>query len=330
MKLSFSTKGWHNNSFDEFCDIAVDLGFGGIELHNVNNRLFTDKDGAFHDYAAAATARRLYEKKLQIPCIDVLCDIGYAAKADAAFEEFSKCINIASNLNISFIRVKAEKAVDPETATKSVIAFIEKALPIATDKNITILIETSGLFCKTSDLRNVLDQFACDNLAALWNMSAAFFEGGENAEEIIKNLGAYIKHVHINDAEKTADGVEFCLIGEGELPIGEMMLALRSVNYDGFVSLVWDPSWCAELDDMEIIFSQYVGYMKQYGDTSKNERTFYYNKSHTGKFVWKKDLLIDLTFSEVLTLWLSVFPTSTHLNIQRLITHAHIQNFVTT
>ena len=72
MKLSFSTKGWHNNSFDEFCDIATDLGFSGIELHNVNNRLFTDKDGAFHDYAAAKTARRLYEKKLQIPCIDVL------------------------------------------------------------------------------------------------------------------------------------------------------------------------------------------------------------------------------------------------------------------
>lgn len=92
MKLSFSTKGWHNSSFDEFCDIAVDLGFGGIELHNVNNRLFTDKDGAFHDYTAAATARRLYEKKLQIPCIDVLCDIAAANKADAAIEEFSKSL----------------------------------------------------------------------------------------------------------------------------------------------------------------------------------------------------------------------------------------------
>ncbi len=308
MKLSFSTKGWHNSSFDEFCDIAVDLGFGGIELHNVNNRLFTDKDGAFHDYTAAATARRLYEKKLQIPCIDVLCDIGATAKADAAIEEFSKCVNIASNLNIPAIRVKAEKAVDADAANATVISFIEKALPVATAKNIIILIETSGLFCKTADLRNILDQFACDNLAALWNISAAYFEGGESAEEIIKNLGAYIKHVHINDAEKTADGVEFCLIGEGELPIGDMMLALRSVNYDGFVSLVWDPAWCAELDDMEIIFSQYVGYMKQYGDTSKNERTFYYNKSHTGKFVWKKDLLIDLTFSEVLDTMVECFP----------------------
>ena len=32
MKLSFSTKGWHRSSFDEFCGMANDLGFEGIEL----------------------------------------------------------------------------------------------------------------------------------------------------------------------------------------------------------------------------------------------------------------------------------------------------------
>ena len=34
MKLSFSTKGWHNRTFDDFCEIAKDLRFSGIELHN--------------------------------------------------------------------------------------------------------------------------------------------------------------------------------------------------------------------------------------------------------------------------------------------------------
>ena len=55
MKLSFSTKGWHNKSFEEFCNIARELKFGGIELHNINGELFKNKDGAFHGYAAAAT-----------------------------------------------------------------------------------------------------------------------------------------------------------------------------------------------------------------------------------------------------------------------------------
>ena len=47
MKLSFSTKGWHGLSFAEFCDAAQELGFEGIELHNVHNPLFTDKTAPF-------------------------------------------------------------------------------------------------------------------------------------------------------------------------------------------------------------------------------------------------------------------------------------------
>ena len=86
MKLSFSTKGWHDNSFPEFCDIAKELKFDGIELHNVYNRLFTDKNGAFHDYTAAATRRHLFEMGLSIPCIDTIADPANA-------KEIEKCHN---------------------------------------------------------------------------------------------------------------------------------------------------------------------------------------------------------------------------------------------
>ena len=41
MKLSFSTKGWHNRSFEDFCEIAKNFGFEGIELHNIHNPLFS-------------------------------------------------------------------------------------------------------------------------------------------------------------------------------------------------------------------------------------------------------------------------------------------------
>ena len=185
---------------------------------------------------------------------------------------------------------------------------MEKVLSDAEKKGITLLIETSGLFCNTKALRDLLDCFASDSVGALWNMSAAYFGGGEQPEEVIKNLGAYIRHVHFTDAKQENGKIEYCLAGEGEMPIAEMMLALRSVNYDGFLSLVWSPEWCAELDDMEIIFSQFVSYMKQFGDTSRNEKVLYYNRAHTGKFVWKKDLLIDMTFSEVLDRMVEEFP----------------------
>ena len=303
MKFSFSTKGWHDNNFYEFCDIASDLGFQGIELHNIYNRLFTDKDGAFHDYAAAATLRLLYEKKIQIPCIDAICNIA-DENIEENFNEIKKCIEIASNLHIQNVRLHANDVGTYENT----IELLNKIIPVAEEANVVLLIATSGIFAKSAALRDILEHFAIDNLGALWDMSSAYFKGEEDAETIIKNLGAYVKHVHINDAIKTDEGIEYCLMGEGDLPINDIILALRSVNYDGFISLIWDPTWCEELDDMEIIFSQFVNFMKQFGDTSKNESALYYNRAHTGKYVWEKDQLIDATFSQVLDRMVEEFP----------------------
>ena len=303
MKLAFSTKGWHNSSFEDFCGIAKDLKFEGIELHNIHGPLFTEKDGAFHDYAAASTVRKLYELGLQIPCIDAICNPGIAAEKDSSVKEITDCLDIAKNLHIPYVRVKA--AVGDADAVAEVI---RKVIPDAEEKGVALLIETTGIFCDTAVLRELLESFACDSLAALWDMYSTFFTAGEGPEDTIRNLGAYVKHVHIKDAAKTESGTEFCLIGEGQLPIKEMMLALRSVNYDGFISLEWDPDWCPELDDMEIIFSHFVNYISQYGDTSKAESTLYYNRAHTGKYVWKKNLLIDCTFSEVLDRMVEEFP----------------------
>ncbi len=287
--------------------MAQDLHFEGIELHNIHNRLFTDKDGAFHDYAAAATLRRLYEQKLTLPCIDAIGDIADAEARDDCLAEIRQCMEIARNLKIPYVRVRAE-ATDDETATDTVYALLETLLPEAEAIGVCILVETAGLFCNTQTLRDLLDRFACDHIAALWNLSAAYFGAGEDPDDIIKNLGIYIRHVHINDAVKENGEVTYCLLGEGALPIADMMLALRSVNYDGFISLVWNPAWCEELDDMEIIFAQFVNYMKQYGDTSRNEKALYYNRAHTGKYVWEKDRLIDATFSDVLDRMVEEFP----------------------
>ena len=207
MKLSFSTKGWHDRSFDDFCDIAVDLKFQGIELHNIHNELFTEKDGAFHKSAAPKTVRKLYEKKLTIPCIDSICNLADASKKAETVKEISACIDIADDLNIPYIRIKAYGFEDMDYI-RSVITEI---LPLAEEKGRVLLLETSGVFANTATLRDLLDSFACDSLAALWDMYAPYFYNGEDAETTIKNLGAYVKQVHIKDAVKNEDGIEICL-----------------------------------------------------------------------------------------------------------------------
>ncbi len=305
MKLSFSTKGWHNRTFDDFCEIAKDLRFSGIELHNVSNTLFTDKDSAFQDYATAATLRKLYEQKITIPCISSICDISDEKTVESATAEVRECIRIAKNLHIPYIRVRANKHDDGDT--ERVEKFLSNILPECEEIGVTLLIETSGLYCDTAKLRDMLQLFACDSIAALWDTYSPYFIENEAPERTIENLGAYIKHIHVKDAVRDGEN-RFCLMGEGELPIKEMILALRSVNYDGFVSLEWNPDWCKEIDDMEIILSQFENFMSQFEDTSKSGNSLYYNKRHTGKYVWKKDLLIDCTFSQVLDRMVEEFP----------------------
>ncbi|MBR2989100.1 MAG: TIM barrel protein, partial [Clostridia bacterium] len=306
MKFSFSTRGWHDHTFDEFLEVAHNLKFDGVELHNVYNRLFTDKNGAFHDYSSASTMRKLYENKLSIPCIDCLTDISNSSKRADAIDEITRCQNIALNLKIPFVRIKSVSL--GEDAYENAKSLIAEVLPSFEETTVALLLETSGIFADTAVLRQMMDEFASDNLLVLWNTATCYFQKGETAETVIKNLGAYVSHVQITDGKKTADGIDYCLVGEGELPIADIMLALRSVNYNGYISLVWDPKWCEDLSDLEIILSQFINYMKEFNDTKKNETVYYYNKTHTGKFLWKKELLIDLTFPQVLDRMVEEFP----------------------
>ena len=123
MKLSFSTKGWHEGTFADFCAIAEDLKYEGIELHNIHNRLFTAKDGAFHDYAAAATLRGLREKGLTLSCLDAITDLSDPEAREDNRKEILACLDIAENLKIPYVRVKAKAAEDEEAATAEVYHF---------------------------------------------------------------------------------------------------------------------------------------------------------------------------------------------------------------
>ena len=150
-----------------------------------------------------------------------------------------------------------------------------------------------------------MDRYASDYLGALWDVHNVYRVGGESPATTIKNLGAYVKHVHMRDSD---DDGSFNLVGEGTLPIDEVVRALSSIDYDGFVSLEWDPAWMADLTDMEVIFPHYVNFMEQFEDTRGKRRTLYLNHDGTGEYVWKKDELIDLTFPQVLDKMVECFP----------------------
>ena len=150
-----------------------------------------------------------------------------------------------------------------------------------------------------------MDSYACDELAALWDMHHPFRDFNETPDTTIRNLGGYVKHVHLRDSD---DDRSYNLIGEGTLPIRDMMNALSSIDYDGFISLEWKTEWIEDIPDREIIFPHFLNYMNRFDNPRGKKKSLYFNEDGTGKYIWKKDELIDLTFGRVLDQLVEEFP----------------------
>ncbi len=285
MKLSFSTNKWSNFKISDFIKIASEYKFNGIEIHSVNE---------INEENLSDTYHALIEHNIKISCIDMVTDV--SEKTQEAYEEFEKLKNVVSKLRIPYVRLKS---------TGDATGFITAVLPYAKANNITLLVETVGEYADTAKLRTLLESFAEDNLAALWDIHYPYRVAGEKPEDTIRNLGAYVKHIHIKDSESLS---EHSLIGEGSLPIDEIINALRSVNFNGFVSIEWNPNWVSDVDDIDIIFPHFVSFMSRYKDTSRAKKVLYENNAKTGNYVWKKDTLVEKTFSQVLDTMAEQFP----------------------
>ena len=315
IKISFSTNGWINSNqeissdFATLFSVARELEYDGIELHNISDPALSASGAPFSPEYISSTARKIASAKLTVACVDSVSDIADTEKTEETFEEISKCIAFATKVRSPYVRIRAAvNTPDSHDVDETVNALIKKLLPIAENARITLLVETSGIYADTARLAKLLNVYTSDNLAALWDVTYPYRMFGEDCDTTVKNLGSYIKHVHLKDSVMEGDQPRFCLLGEGNMPIDDVILALSSLDYDNFISFECPPSHLEYIDSPHIVLPHYMSYMSRYTARRASEQKLYYNRSKTGQFVWKKNSLVDLTFSQVLDKMVELFP----------------------
>ena len=83
MNLSFSTRGWRYQPWDQLSKEAEELHFQGIEVYNLHAvSALIDRDGPFHRYHQQETMRQLRDHHLQIPCLDTSVDLSSPASPE--------------------------------------------------------------------------------------------------------------------------------------------------------------------------------------------------------------------------------------------------------
>ena len=298
MKLSFSTRGWPNLQWEQMMDIAVEMGFSGIEVYNLPKfDPMLERGGPFHKYQNAATVRALRDKKLQIPCFDTSFDL---TQEEQSMDTLLNLMEVAHDARVPYV-VACALSEHEELAVERLGILLNHAEVLG----VGVLMKTSGIYSDTARLRAVMDRFASDYLGALWDIHHPYRDKGESCDTTIKNLGSYIRHVHIRDSDDLGN---YQLVGEGTMPIGDVMRALSSVNFDGFLSLEWKPEWLEDLQDMEVIFPYFVNYMNRFHNPRGTKKSLYLNHDGTGQYLWKKDELVNMTFYQVLERVAEEFP----------------------
>ena len=308
MKISFSTLACPDYSWSDIYSMAVDLGFDGIEIRGLGGDIFSVKAKPFTDAQLPKTVAQLQRLGVEIPCLSSGACLKFSDKFDEAVDEITQYAQLADKLGTPYIRILAD--LDPmpqgEIDDNVIIEELKKLIPVAEEYEVMLLVETNGVYSDTARLRKILDAVSNRWIAALWDMHHPYRFAGETPQTTVANLGSYIKYVHVKDSVIVDGKTEYKMMGEGDMPLHEMFMALDSIDYNGYVSLEWVKRWAKNLYSAGVVFPQFANFMEPYRNSHVSP--LYDNNRKTGKYIWQKEKLIDCLFPDVLDRVCEEFP----------------------
>lgn len=152
-----------------------------------------------------------------------------------------------------------------------IVKALKEAALYAEEKNVLILIETHNQFATGKILKKLYDDIGSKSIGIIWDIVHPI-EDNEAYTETWDYIGDIIYHVHIKDGKKDDDpemhDYTYTRLGEGNLPIGEIITHLKNKGYNGYISLEWENKWRTELKafptDPDWILSEFTEYVKEY------------------------------------------------------------------
>ena len=293
MKLVFSTKNVARASFLDLCRFADEYGFAGFEIYDAMRERTQHADSILRRDRAADAGRKLLNRGLSLSALRYPHSLE-TAEADA--DTLRKYVDMAAAAGVEYVIVRAEAEISFEILHDKMADAVSRA----ESTGVEILFESVGYLSETERILDLINRFSSAAIGASWNVRGTYFGAGESTETTIKTLGAYIKYVRLGDMK---DG-RTVLIGEGELPVEQLMRALSSLNYDGYICAAWNE----EINDADIVLTHFINYLSALRREKKSYEHTYYNRDKTGTFVWKKYDVIEATFATVLDTMAEKYP----------------------
>jgi sugar phosphate isomerase/epimerase len=268
MKLSFTTLGCPEWSFAKILDEADNMGYSGIEIRGLEDKMLAEEIVQFFPENKEATLAALKAHGLKMVGFGSSVRFDPVDKFDSMLAEGKRAIEVCQFMGIPAVRIFGNNIPQGESEA-DVIARVAKGAGALAEygesKGVMVLLETHGDFNTVARVKGVFDLAKSKNLRLLWDVAHTDFTYADNFMEFYKAMKEYIVHTHFKDHIRGKPGDEktyqLCRIGEGQIPIKAIVKQLLADGYTGYFSLEWEKKWHPELPGAEIAYPDFVRVM---------------------------------------------------------------------
>ena len=263
LKLSFSTLGCPDWSFDKIIDFARDNQYSGIEVRGILRQMDLTLVPEFsNSQAIKATLKKMNDRGLKFVDLGSSCALHFPKGEERTknLDEGKRFIDLAAKLNCPYIRVfpnQIPKDRDRQESLNLIIDGLKELGTYASNTQVTVLLESHGELIYKKDLLFVMEGAASPHVGLVWDVCNMWIVTKENPEEVYASLKPYIRHTHIKDLKIENGKEEYVLLGTGIVPIFQAIDLLYKNNYPGYYSFEWEKLWHPEIPDPKIALADY-------------------------------------------------------------------------
>jgi sugar phosphate isomerase/epimerase len=266
-KLSFSTLGCPDWTWEQILENAQEWGYSAIEMRGLGKEIDLLKCPEFSEKQIKTTLKQVKDRGLKIINLGSSANLHFheTEKRKEQLDHAKSYIDLALALECPYIRVfpnSLPKEYSKEATLEKISTALTELSNYAKGKPIKILLETHGDVVKTDDLTWIMKQVNAQNVRLIWDFFNMYKVTKQPVTEMYAALKPYIEHVHVKDGVFKNDGsFDYVPCGEGNSPIKEAIEILRKDKFKGYYSFEWEKRWHPEIISPEIAFPKYIEYM---------------------------------------------------------------------
>jgi sugar phosphate isomerase/epimerase len=268
--IAFSTLAFPDATLASAVSLGRRWGYAGIELRLI--------DGQLIDPAMPAADRARVRRTLAgLPVVAV--DSSIRLTGDDPGAQLGRFLELASDWEAPLVRVfggeLAAGARDPQARQRrlrAAAAVLDSNVPLARRLGVAIGVETHDDFSASSVVAELLAMCDPEWVGAVWD-SLHPHRAGERPADVYANLGERILLAQVKDARRIpgsgGDDWQLVLLGEGEVPVRQMLGLLRAGGYRRWISVEWEKRWHPEIEEPEVALPQHLRRLAEWMEASR-------------------------------------------------------------